>query len=137
DFEMEKKAIIEEIGMYEDQPTWSAYDRAKKAFFADHPLGNSVLGTPDSIAALTRDHMQGYFDKRYVAANITVSAAGNFSFPNLVKLVDKSCGHWNTGRAPRQGIREAPPRTAFQVVNKDKVTQEHVFMISPGPAADA
>src|SRR5580704_18451331 len=35
DFEMEKKVIIEEIGMYEDQPTWSAYDNAKKAFFAD------------------------------------------------------------------------------------------------------
>src|SRR5437870_6074287 len=85
DFDMEKKVIIEEIGMYEDQPMWSAYDRAKKAFFADHPLGNSVLGTPDSITALTRDQMQGYFDKRYVAANITVSAAGNFSFPQLVK----------------------------------------------------
>src|SRR3954468_24434575 len=28
DFETEKKVIIEEIGMYEDQPTWSAYDHA-------------------------------------------------------------------------------------------------------------
>src|SRR5947208_14591323 len=92
DFEMEKKVIIEEIGMYEDQPMWSAYDRAKKAFFADHPLGNSVLATPESITALTRDQMQGYFAKRYVAANITVSAAGNFSFPELVKLIEKSCG---------------------------------------------
>src|ERR1700682_5704358 len=65
DFDMEKKVIIEEIGMYEDQPMWCAYDNAKKAFFADHPLGNSVLGTPASITALTRDQMQGYFDKRY------------------------------------------------------------------------
>ena len=137
DFEMEKKVIIEEIGMYEDQPMWSAYDHAKKAFFADHPLGNSVLGTPASITALTRDQMQGYFDKRYVAANVTVSAAGNFSFPHLVKLLDKACGGWNTGRAPRQGIRAAPPRLTFEVIKKAKVTQEHVFMISPGPAADA
>src|SRR5881227_2893715 len=82
DFEMEKKVIIEEIGMYEDQPMWSAYDHARKAFFADHPLGNSVLGSPASIRALSREQMQGYFDKRYVAANITVSAAGNFSFPD-------------------------------------------------------
>src|SRR6202165_5994796 len=43
DFNMEKKVIIEEIGMYDDQPMWCAYDNAKKAFFADHPLGNSVL----------------------------------------------------------------------------------------------
>ena len=30
DFDMEKKVIIEEIGMYEDQPMWSAYDNAKR-----------------------------------------------------------------------------------------------------------
>jgi predicted Zn-dependent peptidase len=28
DFDMEKNVIIEEIGMYEDQPMWSAYDHA-------------------------------------------------------------------------------------------------------------
>src|SRR5262245_3160458 len=52
DFDMEKKVIIEEIGMYDDQPTWSAYDNAKRIYFADHPLGNSILGSPDSITAL-------------------------------------------------------------------------------------
>src|SRR5207253_9184352 len=31
DFEMEKKVIIEEIGMYDDQPTSCAYDHATKA----------------------------------------------------------------------------------------------------------
>src|SRR5687768_9062219 len=70
DFNMEKNVIIEEIGMYEDQPMWSAYDHAKKHYFADHPLGNSILGTPDSITALTRDQMAGYHARRYVAPNI-------------------------------------------------------------------
>src|SRR6266550_297270 len=74
DFDMEKKVIIEEIGMYEDQPMWSAYDHAKKAFFADHPLGNSILGTPDSIRTLQRDQMYEYFRRRYVASNILVAA---------------------------------------------------------------
>src|ERR1700737_2549899 len=57
DFEMEKNVIIEEIGMYEDQPMWSAYDHAKRAYFAEHPLGNSILGTPETIRALTRDQI--------------------------------------------------------------------------------
>src|SRR6476660_6061055 len=55
DFDMEKKVIIEEIGMYDDKPTWCAYDHAKKQFFAEHPLGNSVLGTVKSITDLTAD----------------------------------------------------------------------------------
>src|SRR5437016_14461561 len=77
DFDMEKNVIIEEIGMYEDQPMWSAYDRAKRAYFADHPLGNTILGTPDSIRALTGEQMNAYFERRYVAPNITVVAAGH------------------------------------------------------------
>src|SRR5437763_12372979 len=39
DFDMEKNVIIEEIGMYEDQPMWCAYDHAKKTYFDGHPLG--------------------------------------------------------------------------------------------------
>src|SRR6201981_925562 len=77
DFEMEKNVIIEEIGMYEDQPNWSAYDHAKRIYFAEHALGNSILGTPDSIRALKRDQMHAYFERRYVAPNITVAVAGN------------------------------------------------------------
>src|SRR5712671_1468185 len=64
DFDMEKNVIIEEIGMYDDQPMWCAYDNAKKAFFNEHPLGNSILGTAESIATLTRDQMQAYYDRR-------------------------------------------------------------------------
>src|SRR6266571_735729 len=81
DFEMEKKVIIEEIGMYEDQPTFCAYDNAKRVYFADHKLGNSILGTVASIRALSRDQMHAYFQRRYVAPNITAVAAGRFDWP--------------------------------------------------------
>src|SRR5205085_6104076 len=46
DFNMEKNVIIEEIGMYEDQPMWSAYDNAKKHYFVGHSHGSPILGTP-------------------------------------------------------------------------------------------
>ena len=61
DFNTEKNVIIEEIGMYEDQPGSCAYDNAKRLFFADHRLGNSILGTVQSITDLHRDQMHDYF----------------------------------------------------------------------------
>ncbi|MFL5244303.1 MAG: M16 family metallopeptidase [Gemmataceae bacterium] len=136
DFDMEKNVIIEEIGMYEDQPTWSAYDHAKKAYFADHPLGNSVLGTADSIRALARDQMHAYFQRRYVAANITAVAAGNLDWEKLTALVEQHCGAWNSGPVGRQNIRETKGSGKFQLLTKEKVTQEHVILIAPGPAAN-
>ncbi len=137
DFDMEKNVIIEEIGMYEDQPMWSAYDHAKRIYFAGHPLGKSILGTADSIRALTRDQMHDYFTRRYVAPNITVVAAGHFDWPELVSLVKERCGAWENGPVGRKGVRPAPGSGAFEVMRKEKVAQEHVFLISPGPAADS
>jgi predicted Zn-dependent peptidase len=137
DFDMEKNVIIEEIGMYEDQPMWSAYDAAKRLYFHDHPLGNTILGTADNIRALTRDQMHAYFERRYVAPNVTVVAAGNFSWPLLVGLVEQRCGAWSTGPVGRLELRESAGSGQFQVVAKEKVQQEHVFLISPGPPADS
>jgi predicted Zn-dependent peptidase len=133
---MEKNVIIEEIGMYEDQPMWSAYDHAKRIYFADHPLGNSILGSVESIRALTRDQMQAYFQRRYVAPNVTVVAAGNYDWNGLVGLVEKHCGGWGEGPVGRQGVRPMRGSGAFEVMTKPKVTQEHVLVISPGPSAD-
>jgi predicted Zn-dependent peptidase len=137
DFDVEKNVIIEEIGMYDDQPMWSAYDHAKRVYFADHPLGNSILGSVESVKALTPEQMRSYFERRYVAPNITVVAAGNYDWNGLVSLVEKHCGGWVVGPIGRQGIRETRGSGRFEVMAKPKVAQEHVLLISPGPAADS
>src|SRR6516164_10262724 len=45
DFDMEKKVILDEIARYDDEPGYSAYEQARRLYFGDHRLGNSVLGT--------------------------------------------------------------------------------------------
>src|SRR5271155_1915736 len=66
DFDMEKKVILEEIGMYEDQPAFCAYDNARRIHFGEHRLGNSVLGSIASVGALSPEQMHAYFQRRYV-----------------------------------------------------------------------
>lgn len=133
DFDMEKKVIIEEIGMYDDQPGWCLYDHARKAFFGKHPLGNSVLGTVGSITDLTREQMAGYFERRYVAPNIIVSAAGKLDWPAFVELVERHCGGWPTGQSPRDHVVPAQANPRIETLKKETVAQEHVLLISPAP----
>jgi predicted Zn-dependent peptidase len=137
DFELEKNVIIEEIGMYEDQPMWSAYDSAKRIYFGEHPLGNSILGTPDSIRALTRDQMHAYFERRYIAPNITVVAAGRYDWAQLVHEVEERCAAWKTGTIGRREVREAGGTGGLKVLTKAKVVQEHLILICRGPAANS
>ncbi|HKB36547.1 MAG TPA: pitrilysin family protein [Gemmataceae bacterium] len=137
DFDMEKKVIIEEIGKYEDQPGWLAFDHARRLFFGGHRLGNSVLGTVDSVGALTRDQMHAYFRRRYVAPNITVAVAGAFAWPELVALVKKHCGGWESGPIGREQINEVEGTGRFEVETRDSSAQEHVILVAPGPTADS
>ncbi len=137
DFEMEKGVIIEEIGKYEDQPGYVAYEHARTMFYGKHRLGNVVLGTRESIRALQRDQMYDYFRRRYVAPNITVAAAGAYEWDHLVELIEKQCGQWESGPIGREGIGEVERKDRFEVVVKEKVAQEHVFLVAPGPSAES
>jgi predicted Zn-dependent peptidase len=137
DFNTEKNVIIEEIGMYEDQPGSCAYENAKQLFFADHRLANSILGTVQSITDLRREQMHDYFQRRYIGPNITVTAAGRFEWPDLLQLVEKHCGGWQSGPVGRDCVRETPGSGGFKVVTKEKVAQEHVILMGGGPPADS
>jgi predicted Zn-dependent peptidase len=137
DFDMEKKVILEEISRYEDQPQSCAFDRAKIAYFGKHNLGNSILGTPESIVALTRDQMEGYFRRRYNAANITLSVGGRFDFDEIIRLAEKHCGDWPSAEAGRTGQTETNGDGGVHVVTKPTVAQQYTVLMSPGPAASS
>ena len=61
DFNMEKNVIKEEIAMYEDTPSYDVIDKGRSLHFDSHPCGNSVLGTRQSIDALSAKQMHDYF----------------------------------------------------------------------------
>ncbi len=135
DFDMEKKVILEEIEMYEDQPGSVAWDRARRLYYANHPLGNSVLGTKESVGALTPEQMRGYFTRRYAANNIVVSVAGNFDWPRFVELIAAKCAHWNTDTVGRSQRTEWRGEPALHVLTREKVQQEYAMMMCGGPPA--
>src|ERR1051325_449358 len=58
DFEVEKKVIREEIALYKDRPQFCVIDDPRATYYEGHPLGHSILGTPETTGALHRDQMQ-------------------------------------------------------------------------------
>jgi predicted Zn-dependent peptidase len=134
DFNTEKKVIIEEIAKYDDQPPYGGHEKSMALYFGQHPLSRSVLGTAQSVGALTAEQMRGYFEQRYSPRNMAIAAAGNVDFDRLVSEAERWCGSWKPFDAPRATPR-APAKTAFQVIKSDLATQEYVISLSDGPAA--
>ena len=77
EFETERQVILEEIAKYEDQPPFGAFERAMEVHFGPRGLGRRVLGTAESIRAMTAAAMRDYFHRRYRPENIVLAATGN------------------------------------------------------------
>jgi predicted Zn-dependent peptidase len=133
DFTMEKNVILEEISMYEDRPQWRLQDTLLEKYFGDHALGYRVLGTNDSIKALTASQMREYFEHRYSSDNIVVTAAGQIDFDKLVADVEKIAGHWKPTGAKRN---YTTPNTVpgDHVILDEKLSRHYIGMITPGPS---
>ncbi|MCL6615073.1 MAG: insulinase family protein, partial [Firmicutes bacterium] len=65
ELEKEKGVVIEEIKSYEDAPDEMVYDLLAAAWWPDHPLGRPILGTPSSVAGLTRGDALAYMAEHY------------------------------------------------------------------------
>ncbi|WP_020471781.1 M16 family metallopeptidase [Zavarzinella formosa] len=139
DFDTEKKVILDEIVRYEVQPGWASFDLARKNFYGSHPLGNSVLGTSESITALKQTQMLDYFQRRYGASNIVAVATGNFDFAEFSKLVKARCESWPSGITGRGNRTETPGQGGLHMLAKppEKVSQQYMTLIAPGPAANS
>jgi predicted Zn-dependent peptidase len=134
DFHTEKKVILEEIKMYEDQPPYGADEKCRAWFFGAHPLSKSVLGTAESVGNLRVDQMRDYFARRYNPKNIVLAASGKIDFDELCRTAQRVCGGWEPIESPRE-VLPATPNIGFHLVHKDTSVQEYGMMMSPGPSA--
>ncbi|WP_237226411.1 M16 family metallopeptidase [Rubinisphaera sp. JC750] len=132
DFNIEKNVILEEIGMYDDMPAFSAYEKLMESHFRGHPLSQSILGSVESIQALTADQMRQYHREHYLAGNITLAVAGNIEWSEVLDLANQHCQHWPAGQTERD-ITEATPTGGTIVIPKSGTVQEHVAQMSPAP----
>ncbi len=134
EFDVEKNVILEEIALYHDRPTHVLFEAAMRTFFGTHPAGNSVLGTIDSISALSRDQMQGYFDSRYAPNNLVLCATGDFNWDSFVEQAERYCGSWTRDDCPRDTAEHTPEKVE-KTLTKAELTRAHLCLVGPGPSA--
>jgi predicted Zn-dependent peptidase len=130
DVEREKKVILEEIKMVEDTPDDLVHEIFTEHYWAGHPLGRPILGTPQTVESFTRELLFEYFRDAYIAPNLIVSAAGNLQHETLRDLVAQAFS--SVGRSG-SAVNGGGPRTAPQVVVREKeLEQSHICLGAPG-----
>jgi predicted Zn-dependent peptidase len=95
EIDSERQVVVEEINMNDDDPTDVVFENFTTAVFSGHPLEEPVLGTRESIRAMTRDDIHGYWKRRYGAGSTVVAAAGSLEHEQVVSMVAERFGDWS------------------------------------------
>ena len=138
DIEQERSVILEEIAMYDDNPADLIHDRFAEALFgADHSLGRPILGTIDTISALSPEAIREFYAGHYRPENMVVSVAGNIEHDAVVKMVSAKWQEWTERGAAARTSRSAPSPRPSRVAIEHKVTEQANIIIGvPGIAHD-
>lgn len=89
DLEMERQIILEEYNASQDQPEDIAHELLYRSVFGSDGLGRDVLGSAESIAALSVGDLRTWFEKQYCRDRIVVAAAGAVDHDELVAAVEQ------------------------------------------------
>src|SRR6201996_1224562 len=105
DVAVERDVVLEEIAMRDDDPEDTLGDVFLSAMFGEHPVGRPVIGSVESISAMTRGQLHSFHVRRYTPERMVVAVAGNVDHDDVVALVREHFG-------PRlvRGRRPVPPR---------------------------
>jgi predicted Zn-dependent peptidase len=109
DLSLERKVVLEEIGMVEDTPDDLVFELHNEALWGTHPYGYSILGTRDSVSALKVRDLQELHDRAYHPRHIVIAASGNVEHQRLLDILDKT--GWTRAEA-RNGDRITSPAPA-------------------------
>ena len=130
DIESERQVVIEEIAMYEDEPSDKVHDVLSAAVFGDHPLGRPIIGTADVIANVPVPDIAAYHDGRYTGPNLVIAAAGRVEHERLVEMVSKACTA-DPGEPNAAAAAEANGRPTVRFHQK-QTEQYHLCLGAPG-----
>ena len=134
DIDREKKVVLEEIKMVEDTPDDLVHELFTENFWHDHPLGRPILGTRETVEALTADKLRAYFSDAYTAENMILAAVGNIDHADVRDLVSRYFGD-----VPREGtpILDQPPHVVPRIIIRNKeLEQSHVCLGTTGYRQD-
>jgi predicted Zn-dependent peptidase len=132
DVDAERKVVLEEIAMRDDDPSDLVHDLFSDTYYGDTQLGRSILGSVESINEMSRKNVFNYYKRKYVPQDLVVAVAGNIKHKTVVDMVTKALSL--DGFLDVTGVPQVRPNKAIKVREQRsvglisrKTEQAHMF----------
>ena len=133
EIEKEKEVILDEINSYLDSPSDKIFDDFDAKLFENHPLGQNILGTKESVSSFTQQDLQQYVQQYFTADNLVVSFVGNVPLARLKAALETALS-----QMPLTAEHSVPQpftvTTPFNEVVKEANYQAHAVLGGLAPS---
>jgi zinc protease len=119
EIERQRQQTLSGMRVGYDDPEFLANAVFDRLVYGDHPYGRPQQGTPEIVAALTRDDLVAFHRKWFGANNAILAVVGDVTTDEAFAGADRAFGGW--GKVPLDAARQAdPPAPARRLVVIDK-----------------
>ena len=139
DVDAERKVVLEEIAMRDDDPSDLVHDLYAETYYGDTQLGRPILGTIKSIKDMTRSSVFNYYKKKYLPQDLVVAVAGNIKHKRVVAMVEEALSRDNFLNVkgapqirPNTPVKTKPMQSVGLLTRKTE--QAHMFYGMEGVA---
>ena len=127
ELEKERGVILDEIASYLDQPDEAIQDDFEELLFKGHPLGKNILGTPETVAVLSKNDIKDFMAANYNTAEMVFAVFGDHDLKKLIKLAERYFGTISGNHSKK--IRVKPNGSISDTVKLSRpITQTHCII---------
>jgi predicted Zn-dependent peptidase len=137
EIERERQVILQEINMVEDMPDDHIHDLFAGLLWGLHPLGKTILGSQEIVAAMDSKKLKEYVQKYYTTDKIIIAAAGKVDHNVFVSLWQKAFDKFDQASDP--ALKRTQPVTvpASRKIYAKPLEQAHILLGTNGLSAVA
>jgi predicted Zn-dependent peptidase len=125
----ERNVVLEEINGVEDTPDDLVFELHSETLWPAHPYGYSILGSAETVGALSAADLQASHRRGYFRGNCVIAAAGNVDHERLLAVLTGE--GWFDGPEPEAPLPPAasgvPERGVVRRERRD-TTQAHIVL---------
>ena len=135
--ESERRVILEELAMYEDEP-WDALEKQVSAtLHCEAPYGRPIIGTRESLAGLDGPALASFHRRYYRPDNAVLVLAGDLD-EGALDAVEQAFGHLPSGSGAATPPTVSPWATVdgLRRIERRQGEVPRMLLALPAPAAD-
>lgn len=116
EIEKVREQIVAEIKNFWDEPKSFSGQVVRENIYKNHPYSKNMLGTLESVAALTRDDLVDFYKKYVSPSGAKIAVVGDLGSYDIKAVLEKTIGKW---QGPKVEDIEFPQLTPTQAGNVD------------------